>query len=259
MKNKDFIKFTESAKDFSHTPLGIIALLIVLVYGLATLVIIFGSSLSSSEKLPFIWFLVIFPFFVLIVFAFLIARHHQNLYAPSDYKNETDFLTVAMNSAVNLAVANSSKDNDFFATKIDGTTETVLGASYGIRNNLYQKKNRILWVDDNPQNNFYECKAFEALGLKVSPVLSTQEAFEKLEGGSFDIIISDMGRKEGEDEGYKLLKKLREENNDIPFFIYSANGTRNKYRLEAKEKGAQGSTDNPNELFQMVTKQFQNI
>jgi hypothetical protein len=58
-----------SVKDFGATahglaknPLGIIALFIVLVYGLASLVIITGSSLGDPEKLLLVYFLVLFQY-----------------------------------------------------------------------------------------------------------------------------------------------------------------------------------------------------
>ncbi len=66
-------EFGSSAKSLSRNPLGIIALFIVLVYGLASLVIITGGSLSASERLPIIYFLIVFPFVVLGVFTYLVS------------------------------------------------------------------------------------------------------------------------------------------------------------------------------------------
>ena len=40
---------------------------------------------------PAVLFLAIFPPIVLGVFAYLVARHHRNLYAPQDYKDEGHF------------------------------------------------------------------------------------------------------------------------------------------------------------------------
>jgi len=57
----DLKTFGDTAKGLAKNPLGIIALFIVLVYGFAALVTAFSASLSESERLPLIWFLVLFP------------------------------------------------------------------------------------------------------------------------------------------------------------------------------------------------------
>jgi hypothetical protein len=84
--------FGETAKGLARNPLGIIALFIALVYGFAALVTAFASSLRAEERLPLVWFLVLFPVLVLVVFAWLVSRHSARLYAPSDYKNEENFI-----------------------------------------------------------------------------------------------------------------------------------------------------------------------
>ena len=86
-------EFGDIAKKLSVNPLGIIALFIVLVYGIAALVLgVSANSFESGERLPLIWFLVGFPPIVLFTFAWLVARHHVKLYAPKDYSDPTQFL-----------------------------------------------------------------------------------------------------------------------------------------------------------------------
>jgi PleD family two-component response regulator len=58
-------------------------------------------------------------------------------------------------------------------------------------------RNHVLWVDDRAENNTYERQAFEAMGLRFTLALSTDEAFERLRGTKYAAIISDMGRREG--------------------------------------------------------------
>lgn len=85
--------FGETAQKLARNPLGIIALFIVLIYGFAALVIsISGSNLTPDQRWPIIWFLVIFPVIVLFVFTWLVINHHMKLYAPSDYRNDENFL-----------------------------------------------------------------------------------------------------------------------------------------------------------------------
>jgi hypothetical protein len=85
-------EFGNTAKKLTHNPLGIIALFIVLVYAFASLVVGFGANLEQTQKTPLIWFLVLFPVLVLLVFAWLVSRHHMKLYAPTDYRDEKLFV-----------------------------------------------------------------------------------------------------------------------------------------------------------------------
>jgi CheY-like chemotaxis protein len=106
-------------------------------------------------------------------------------------------------------------------------------------------------VDDRPENNVNERNAFEAMGITFSLALSTNEALAQISNRRFAAIISDMGRKEGPREGYVLLDELRSGGNDIPLFFYSASNLP-EHKHETIEHGGQGSTNNPQELFQMV-------
>lgn len=92
---KEYIQtFSKTALRLSRNPLGILALFLVLVYGFACLVVGLGvKSLSAPERLPLIWFLVLFPVLVLWTFYRLVTRHHRKLYAPGDYKDERLFVT----------------------------------------------------------------------------------------------------------------------------------------------------------------------
>lgn len=84
--------FSASAQKLARNPLGIIALFLVLVYGIAGLVFSTAAkSLATSERQPLVWFLVLFPVLVLAMFGWLVARHHTKLYAPSDYRDSEGF------------------------------------------------------------------------------------------------------------------------------------------------------------------------
>jgi hypothetical protein len=85
--------FGKTAQRLATNPLGIIALFIVLVYGIAG--IVFGTSaqyLESNQKTIIVWFLVLFPVLVLGVFAWLVTKHHTKLYAPRDFQDASTFL-----------------------------------------------------------------------------------------------------------------------------------------------------------------------
>jgi len=82
-----------NVKGLAKNPLGIIALFISLIYGFACLVLgITGSGLESNERLVLIIFLVFFPILILVSFIFLVTKHYRKLYAPSDFKDEKNYL-----------------------------------------------------------------------------------------------------------------------------------------------------------------------
>lgn len=112
-------------------------------------------------------------------------------------------------------------------------------------------RSQILWVDDRPHNNFSERKAFESMGFEFTLALSTSEALEILSERRFAAIISDMGRKEGSREGYVLLESVRSSDKMTPFFIYAGSNSP-EHKVEAVERGAQGSTNRAGELADMV-------
>jgi len=118
------------------------------------------------------------------------------------------------------------------------------------------KNNTILWVDDRPNNNIYERQSLELIGFNFDLALSTQEALKKLEANKYVAIISDMGRKEGQREGYVLLKEVRKTDRTVPFFIYASSNLL-EHKIEAQEKGAQGSTNIATELIDLITSHVQ--
>ncbi|HEY0309420.1 MAG TPA: response regulator [Acidobacteriaceae bacterium] len=117
------------------------------------------------------------------------------------------------------------------------------------------KQSKILWVDDQPNNNVHEREAFEALGIRFIIATSTEEAVDELRYRSFDAIISDMGRPSDDRAGYTLLEMLRRVGNRTPFIIYSGERTP-EFQAEAWQRGAVGCTNRPDELFEMVLSQL---
>jgi len=125
-----------------------------------------------------------------------------------------------------------------------GVTSRVGGDDQGWRRH-------ILWVDDRPDNNVYERRAMEAVGLDFTLALSTREALDLLAQRRFAAIISDMGRREGARAGYVLLDAVRSNDRVTPYFIYAGSRAA-AHREQAAARGAQGTTDRPDELVEMV-------
>lgn len=79
----------------ARNPLGIIALFISLIYGMSALLL--GTSvesLATSNQTILVWFVVSFPFVVLGVFAWFVAKHHKKLYGPADFRSDEAFHAV---------------------------------------------------------------------------------------------------------------------------------------------------------------------
>ncbi len=259
----DVKSFADSAKGFTKSPLGIIALFIVLVYGFATLAVSFGDNLKEHIA-PLIYFLVFFPVVVFFGFLWLVSQHHDKIYGPSDFKNEDNFLKMKMSAVASLAAATAKQpdgqgDTQSAQRQLDSIVELVNKTSPTDKNPKLEKwRSRILWVDDRPENNVYMRQAFESQGIEFSLALSTNEALEILDSNKYAAIISDMGRKEGPQEGYVLLEKIRKSGNKTPFFIYSGSNLPEHKKL-AREKGAQGSTNQAQELYSMVMNMINKI
>lgn len=111
----------------------------------------------------------------------------------------------------------------------------------------------ILWVDDNPRNNRYEIEQLGEDGYEVTVATSSQQAQKKLDGGMKPmLIISDMGRTEGDGfnptAGLDLLRKVK----DIPVYHYASYDAVREYRDAVIEAGGRGITDSRLQLFRFI-------
>ena len=122
----DLPTFATTAKGLARNPLGIIALFIVLIYGFAALTLGFNSRLEAAERVPLVWFLVLFPVAVLILFGWLVSRHHEKLYAPSDYRSDDIFLKKEITQR---HTAELRADGEELKNRVRETIENLSGES----------------------------------------------------------------------------------------------------------------------------------
>lgn len=238
-----------TARSNTSNPLGIIALFIVLVYGMAVLVITQSDTLRQGDITALVCFLIAFPLIVFIGFLWMVTQHHFKLYAPKDYEDDDSFFISVLMAAATIQRKNSGKQLSLNELK-SIANELRDNASKSIRQRNTKHK-EILWVYDNPDNNLYERYLFEASGIAVTSAQSTDEAMNLLNSHRYSAIISDMQRAEGGEAGIALLQKIRNMNDNTPFFIYTGNKTPHKEE-KTKENGGKGCTDNPEELYRMV-------
>ncbi|MDE0149632.1 MAG: response regulator, partial [Rhodospirillaceae bacterium] len=249
--NNELKKFLYASNRTGRNPLGIIALFLILIYGLASLVTAFLADLTLIERLPLIYFLIIFPLFILFAFLWLVSKHSDKLYGPRDFRDEENYVRIQI--AANLGAAKGKTQDSISEADIKRLVELAVESDSKRAKKLDGWRRQILWVDDRPHNNIYERKALEALGLRFTLSESTNEAINKLNNNKFAAIISDMGRREGPREGYVLLDGLRKEGNRTPFFIYASSNAP-EHKEETRSHGGDGCTNDPQELFEMVTR-----
>ncbi len=132
---------------FSRNPLGIIALFIVLIYGVAGFVTT-SSTVKEQPQLILTIFLVIFPFAVLWSFHQLVSKHFYKLFGPQDM-GQGEFLRIAraylpagiIDTDAALEVSSKSDrepdDNSGKENTIDLQAKLLRGASQLDRTSLY--------------------------------------------------------------------------------------------------------------------------
>jgi hypothetical protein len=77
--------FYSAATALSRTPLGFLALCLVLVYAIAALVFAIRQNLEKDLAEPLVWFIVVYPVLVLVVFTVLVSFFRGNLLSSEEY------------------------------------------------------------------------------------------------------------------------------------------------------------------------------
>jgi CheY-like chemotaxis protein len=84
---------------------------------------------------------------------------------------------------------------------------------------------RVLWVDDKPSNNEYERSLLRRDGIVFDNVVSTAEAIEQLRTSTYDLVVTDLGRRwssdRSRDAGRELLANAVITGGGPPVVIYA--------------------------------------
>ncbi len=107
---------------------------------------------------------------------------------------------------------------------------------------------KLLWVDDNPANNYYERMIFKSLSIGVDVARSTDGALALMENYPYQLVVSDMVRAEGFDAGLRLLGQLRAQNQPAPLIFYIGSVDRSL----PTPAGAFGICSRPDDLTHLV-------
>ncbi|WP_167620077.1 response regulator [Paracoccus ravus] len=114
----------------------------------------------------------------------------------------------------------------------------------------------LLWVDDDPTGNALEIAQLKDKGFTVELATSTAEAMTFLSRHAVDVIISDMGRREGQgyvpDAGLQLLLAVRGRGLELPFVVYTSRRNAAEYDAKVRNIGGTGATASPVDLLAMI-------
>jgi CheY-like chemotaxis protein len=114
---------------------------------------------------------------------------------------------------------------------------------------------RVLWVDDNPDNNLYETVALERLGRVVTKATSTDAGMAYLSQQlGFALVITDLGRRDDPKGGITLIKRMRQSEWTLPVVVYTMNADR--HRAEVIAAGGKAVADTPGQLLRYVDEQL---
>lgn len=110
---------------------------------------------------------------------------------------------------------------------------------------------RILWVDDNPQNNQQELAYLKQHKVAVYSVTNSNDALILLSLYHYDAVISDMGRADDPLAGLKLLQAMRQQGVKTAFYLYTIMPSAAKAQL-LQQHGAQGVATEPHQLYKYI-------
>jgi CheY-like chemotaxis protein len=113
----------------------------------------------------------------------------------------------------------------------------------------------VLWVDDQPANNERERALLRPDGVVFDNVVSTAEAIAQLQGTTYDLVITDLGREESSDQsrvaGAELLASPVIADGGPPVVVYGGRGVE-QWRDLLTSAGAFGVTSSPAQLLHLV-------
>lgn len=99
--------FKEISPAFTRSPLGIIALFIVMVYAIAGIAGA-ATEYDCGQRWVIVSFMVTFPFIVMRVFYLLVTEHSDKIYGPGDFQSDRGFQDYVQGSS-SAAEADSAK------------------------------------------------------------------------------------------------------------------------------------------------------
>lgn len=140
---------------------------------------------------------------------------------------------------------NAEKASATPAEKMATSSDRSVVARRAERNQEVLRGARLLWVDDNPNNNRYKISLFSALGITVDTALTTEDALNMISRHRYDVVITDMGRGDNSRAGIEFVEELRKQRNHPSIIVYT-------FGSGPVPNGAFGICERPDQLLHLV-------
>lgn len=112
---------------------------------------------------------------------------------------------------------------------------------------------RVLWVDDQPENNALFIEQLQGDGVVVDLARSTADGLDLASRRRYGAIITDMGRHEEDghrpEAGLDLLRRLRAAGDPTPTIVFTSGRTVRARRDAILDAGAQAATSSGVDLI----------
>ncbi len=120
-----------------------------------------------------------------------------------------------------------------------------------------QRIRNLLWVDDNPQSVSIERSILERRGLVVTTAASTKEAVGYLNSAEFDVVVTDLVRREdgrvNYEAGAHLIAVIRNSGKTVPIIVFSSEESLSIQRDSLRTLGVDRSTASFSELEEWLS------
>jgi CheY-like chemotaxis protein len=114
---------------------------------------------------------------------------------------------------------------------------------------------RVLWVDDQPANNEAERRQLRPHSIVFDNVVSTAEASEQLANETYDLVITDLGRRGSSDRsasaGATFVEQLATRDGAPPVIVYASDQAM-RQRDDLMRQGAREVTASQGRLLEAV-------
>jgi CheY-like chemotaxis protein len=141
-------------------------------------------------------------------------------------------------------------------SQIISMTEFLKHKGYYYKQQADPETYSILWVDDNPKNNLFIIDQLKRKNWTIDISATTSDGQEKFSKYKYDVIITDLSRKEDSGHnnhaGLDLLRIIRDRDKQIPFIIFCGPRNASRSRNDAMALGATGITSSTTELLTLL-------
>lgn len=201
------------------------------------------SIIALLKAIPSVlWFI-----FVLVLFVLFYKRIRDELLPNLSKIKAMGVEFSFVKRSIEAAIEFGEKSENWDVKVPDKDKESALNRAKQHLSSFINAK--ILWVDDQPENNRNERRMFRQLGTDVDIAKDSKQALKMLRYEIYDFVLSDIARDNEDDlDGLQFLSEFRKDDEDTPVIFYIG--------VKKPGKGvpehAFGLTNRPDELLHLA-------